>query len=467
MALVILLIPLAGYGYAGTYSRYMADDYCTAGSLSRNGFVGSQAYWFNHWSGRYSFTFTVTLLELIGIWVTRLLPFLAILLWVSSLYFATREIRTSIGIFDEKLSIFILSCFVVLATLIGAPNIYQSLYWQTGMVTYVLPLILMTAFFAWMIRMTRRSTSDQPALILSIISALIAFLLGGFSETYVSLQTAALGCFFILSLFLLEGPSRSTAVRLIGGGLMGSIASMIVIASAPGTSVRQGLFSLSFSLASLLGDSLYDWYIFTARTVKSMPILLLMAVLLPSLLVVISQGKRIVQNKLTKRQTISLLILIPLMTFLLMLATIVPYEFALSSYPDGRVLITSQYVLISGMAAWGIILSGIVSQFIGQQRALQRTAMAMSTFLVLLGSVYISSLSVSQILAPIGDYQDFAQSWDARHGFLQSVPEESDNIIQVASLTHIGGLSEIGYDENEWVNRCVAWMYGLDGVIAK
>ena len=247
---------------------------------------------------------------------------------------------------------------------------------------------------------------------------------------------------------------------------MGSIASIITIASAPGTSVRQGLFPQSFSFPTLVSNSFYDWYIFTARTVKSMPIALLIAFLLPTVLLLISSIKHS-QFKLTKKQSVGLLILIPFLTFLLMLATIVPYEFALSSYPDARVLITTQYVFISGMVAWGIILSGEFSKFLEIQKPYRQAARTVAALLVILGLTFLSANTIHRALAPIGEYRDFARSWDARHAFLQTIPEGSEEIIQTASLTHMGGLAEIGYDEDEWVNRCVAWFYGLEGVVAK
>jgi hypothetical protein len=40
-------------------------------------------------------------------------------------------------------------------------------------------------------------------------------------------------------------------------------------------------------------------------------------------------------------------------------------------------------------------------------------------------------------------------------------------ILAARSLTHMGGLAEIGFNPDEWINRCVAQTYGLEKVIAK
>ena len=54
--LFLLGVPLLVLMYLGSFSRFLADDYCTNATLVGRGFLGSQAYWYLSWSGRYSFT---------------------------------------------------------------------------------------------------------------------------------------------------------------------------------------------------------------------------------------------------------------------------------------------------------------------------------------------------------------------------------------------------------------------------
>jgi hypothetical protein len=46
--LAAFVLPLILYGVVGLYTRYVADDYETAGSLNQYGFWGSQQYWYQH-----------------------------------------------------------------------------------------------------------------------------------------------------------------------------------------------------------------------------------------------------------------------------------------------------------------------------------------------------------------------------------------------------------------------------------
>jgi len=50
------------------------------------------------------------------------------------------------------------------------------------------------------------------------------------------------------------------------------------------------------------------------------------------------------------------IVAIPFMTFLLMSASIAPYEYAISSFPDARVLITTVFVFLLGILGWSFFL---------------------------------------------------------------------------------------------------------------
>ena len=82
-AILVFVVALAAFAYAGSHARYMADDFCTAYELDRNGFLLSQKHWYMGWTGRYSFTAAVNLAELIGPTIVPFLPSFALGLWLS------------------------------------------------------------------------------------------------------------------------------------------------------------------------------------------------------------------------------------------------------------------------------------------------------------------------------------------------------------------------------------------------
>jgi hypothetical protein len=153
-------------------------------------------------------------------------------------------------------------------------------------------------------------------------------------------------------------------------------------------------------------------------------------------------------------------------TPILMLSTIAPYEFAVSSYPDARVLVTTMFVLVSALAAWGANLGNLFGRLQWASSApVYAGALVLSAF-VAIGLLGTSLRSASAILDTADDARAYAQSWDTRDEKLRQVAAGAE-LVPAASLRHMGGLAEIGRDPEEWINRCVAGTYGLGSVVAK
>jgi len=57
---------LLAFAYVGLFTRYMADDYCAAVAVRRDGFLGSQLGWYGGWTGRFSFSFVLAAAESVG-----------------------------------------------------------------------------------------------------------------------------------------------------------------------------------------------------------------------------------------------------------------------------------------------------------------------------------------------------------------------------------------------------------------
>jgi hypothetical protein len=161
------------------------------------------------------------------------------------------------------------------------------------------------------------------------------------------------------------------------------------------------------------------------------------------------------------------LLLLAIATPILMLSTIGPYEYAISSYPDARVLVTTMFVLISGLVLWGATLGKLIADSTWMRsRSAGRFAASLAAILVLALAV-VSVRSASTILDQAEVARDYARSWDTRDRNLRSGASGEDAPVPAASLRHMGGLAEIGRDPEEWINRCVAGTYGLESVVAK
>ncbi|MBI4770328.1 MAG: hypothetical protein HY784_07965 [Chloroflexi bacterium] len=277
-------LALLAHAGTGLYSRYMADDYCTAGALRLYGFLGAQKGWYLSWSGRYAYTALVTALELPGPGIVPYLPAVALALWLTVLVWTLRPLLEFTGRRVAQLAALALAMSFLFTTLDGLPTVAQSLYWLTGMVTYVIPLILFSGYIGLLIRRQADTLVGRKAFLWMALSAGWVFWAGGFSEMFAALQLVFLS---LAVLFMWQNGSkgqRRSALPMLVAGCIGAALAVAAVALAPGNRVRQALLPPPPGLLRLVQLSLQYTYRFLMEALTTRPLSLLSALVLPALL---------------------------------------------------------------------------------------------------------------------------------------------------------------------------------------
>jgi hypothetical protein len=465
---VVGVLPVVWTAYLGSLSRYLADDFCTAGTLREMGFLGSQSYWYQSWSGRFSFTFMISLTHLVGPRLTPWLPGICLALAGGALWFLAQRLARLAEIRAPWTAGILPAAACLVATLAAAPNLYQSVLWQTGLITYFVPLILLTAYVGWLLWVVSLESNGRRGALSLMVSAVIPFLAGGFSETFVSVQTTGLVVAVVVALLAARGPTRTHLARHLVCGLAGSLLALLVVALAPGNAVRQGLMPEPPGLMLLLERTWHDVYVFGARMVRGNPLSLFAPFAVAY--TVTFAGMRGVESVGDSHGRgiwpwIAGTIGVSLAAFAAMAAAMAPSEYALSAYPDGRIVITAVFAVVMAAALGGYLLAGMTRQLLARkgQRALRAMSFAVAAAL-LLGVV---AVCLRNSAGYFQDARGFAAAWDARDASIHAALARGENDIPVASLTHMAGLGEVSRDPDDWVNRCLADAYGLKRVTAK
>ncbi|MDQ6669972.1 MAG: DUF6056 family protein [Chloroflexota bacterium] len=238
-----LLASLCAYAYRGWFSRYTADDYCTAGLQRALGFVGAQVYWYEFWSGRMTYYFVVGLVEYAGSRIVQVLPAIAIAAWVCVGAWALLPVARSQRWPAPTASAVVGSAAIVLVCLSGAPRLDQSVYWMTGMLTYLLPVVLMTAYAGWLTRRTLARMSRPASRVEMLVSGAYLLLVGGLSEVSLAVQLGLLGLATWWALVLLRSARYQALRMLLVGGLIASVISAVIVVAAPGNYVHEATVS--------------------------------------------------------------------------------------------------------------------------------------------------------------------------------------------------------------------------------
>jgi hypothetical protein len=468
-AFVILLsLPLVMYAWIGFYSRYVSDDFLTAGYLRVLGFWEAQHYWYFSWSGRYSFTFLVSLMELLGVGATRWLPISSLVLWTGALYwfwdgvFKLASLPYSRWI---KLSASMLVIYTTLRTLVGWQ---QILLWQTGLLTYTVPLIGLTFWSAWFLTHLNKPKTYTPRWYTLLSTVLFFWFLGGLSETSLEFQTVILGITMVfLGLLPKEYPHRRGALLLLAASLVGSLAALLCVAIAPGNSVRLG-YSGSIHLpqmTELIVQTFHfaQYYFKNLFTLSIRPMLCILG--MPALFA--SGFHPPLKRRPTQRE-----LLLPagfLFLFLLVILFVywicfLPAYVAMRAGPPLRSILIMAFWLSLTFAiesyVFGLTLMRLaqwISSFFQREDVLRiiRAGAVLATFVLLV----LGPLQTAQKLwYVLPEYRQFATGWDARDRLARQAAANGINHVSLPQLNDLYGL---GPEVSEQLTR----YYGLPGIV--
>jgi hypothetical protein len=243
---------------------------------------------------------------------------------------------------------------------------------------------------------------------------------------------------------------------------------MIVVVAAPGNEVRLSLMPEPPGAWLLFRRTLYDLYIYIYAVAKHQTVALVVALALPILLAFMF-GRLPEEGTSGGAGRWRLPVLtIPPLTALMVMIPFAPSEYAISSYPDERVMITQQYVLFGGLVLWSWCAGQWAVASVRSPRARPALWTAASFVPILALLCWLAAGSVQRSVEDTPVYREFASFWDRRDRVLREAATQDPGVIHaVASLRHMGGLAEISDDPADWVNHCIALTYDVDGVVAK
>jgi hypothetical protein len=425
----VLALPLCVYAWIGSFARYTADDYCWAGVLRTEGFFNAQVSWYTAYSPRYAFTFLVNLVELAGPAIVPALPAVAIVVWIASLTWSLRQFDIRLATLPRTASAFLLAELVALATLQTAPDLPQSLYWQTGMLTYLLPLVLATLLMGWI----RRGTTTWWALLLS---GLVTFVAGGLSETYLIPQNVALTLALLVSVATGHRPqSKHFAAALVGGVL-----ALLAIVVAPATSQRVGGSPADLWLAS--SAAIATAAVQVLRLIRYFPFTILLCLALPGVL----GAKCHVDKRWFLAVSAGVAITLPFCYF--------PSFYAQNGNPPARSLIVPGAILIGYLIFTGYAFAARLQQVLPEPR---RLAVALALALVPIGIAVVS-------LPEQAAAAEHAALWDAEDRQIRASRDAGEADLTVSHLSPYLGENFVTPDRENWFNRCVARYYGVRSI---
>jgi len=452
--LYCFLAPLLVHAYLGSYSRLMADDFCSAAVSHSKGIVGGTVNWYLTWNGRFSADFLDSLMGYIGTSVTPYGTAVVIILWLAVLTLALYQILVA-SYQTMRLSIACLGAAVILYTVLAIiPLVAQSLYWGQGMRSVVPPLVMGTAYIALISYFRRLPASPNRATLWSLIAGGTTFLAGGFSETYVVLQTSAVT--FALIIYIVSGKSdfRGDVLPLLMGGLIGSLAAMAIIFIAPGNKFRRAFFPFSPPGAlELLKISFQGLFEFLGKVFRSstcwLSILMLIAF---SIMLGAGAIQSSAQAVVLRRQGKLALVWLPIVSLTLLLSCNVPIAYGASLTLPDRTLVIPGFVLVCALSVWGYIFGRVFFHDYKIARTGGKVLLKTAQGFLLLSFALKALGSTRELINLEPAFRNYAQAWDEREGLIREAKSEGAAYVLVPQIQNRALLEEIVPDPTLWVN---------------
>ncbi len=447
------LSTLALHAYLGTYSRFIADDFCSAAMARRFGVLRAVWYWYLNWTGRYSASALDAIFGLLGPSVTPFVPALVLLIWLGVLTW------TAGVLLADQARLRLSQCLglgltVLFMTLSLSPNVPQSLYWGQGMRSIIPPLILSTVYADLLMLFRRRPWSAGRYALWLALAFLLAFVIGGLNETYTALELSLMGFLFFLALILGESASGRGTAAFLGAGVLGAGLAFLIVVSAPGNAYRQAFYPPPPDLAGILRISWAGFLQFLAASFTRADHLLagLAAVAFSTFLGIQLQDVRI--RVWMVPLAIAAALVFAFVCFL-------PAAYGLSDVPPDRTLMMPAYLI-----AIAAVFSGFaIGSYLGTQsaEASWRTGLEAGILaLAALGCLTSVFRADQQLLESRQAYVDYASNWQRMNAAILDARNHGETQVVIKTIPNWADLNEPNDNPRFWVNVCYREYYGIE-----
>lgn len=461
LGLALFLAGLGLFAYLGFYNRYWADDWCYNADLKQLGFWGTikgYTYITMYASNRYSLTLFSGLFYGLGLFGVQVMTLVVIVSWALGLFFILLNAQALLPYKFSHLQLGLIATAMVYYSIYLMPHLYQSMYWRSGLLPYTAVIALGIWTFVLIVNQAGRSTNSAIRIILT---AVITFLAGGFSEAGGATLTAILTVYVGIAFWFRKKDWARNSLPLAVVALVASIFAIIFLIAAPTNAYRVGLYGKPTGLLAFAGRLLYFTFDFVRFSFLDTPFpqLAFLATLLISGFLFYQQAV-----KIETRQWVLLILFIAALTFLFVAATYAPSAYIEKAPPAPRTRVLSRFILSLG--------SGIIALMIGYyfHQIFQGHWLEVVAIVLLLGTYAYAARSILISAQKTSLYAERAAAWDERDAIIQQ--SKADGVMEV-NVRGIDGLPVGGirdFKEKKgvgfWINQCAARYYGVDNIYA-
>jgi hypothetical protein len=428
--------------------RYWADDFCSAIPLRNAGYWGAQVNWWMSWTGRYSYIAFLDIFELLGPWAAKVLPVLivvgAILALIPALLFEV-----------------ILAPLFVILTLINAPNIIQTFYWQVGSLNYAFEFIFLNLFLSLLAWPKKKFIFKKFTYISAFLLPLIA---AGFSETFALAQIVLIAVLLVI-IGLCDFSDKKLRFKLVVIGLISSILSVGIMSLSPGNAARASIVDRPESVGFVIKSTFYGtkWYLQRMFMIPTFVVSLILSA--TAVFVTVERKWKTFKSFFFGTKKMLLVMFLSVLSAIFSTAAVIfSGYYAMAYTPPERAMFVAIYMILVSFFIFSFAGSILILKTISEK--LRKIFVWVALIVCTISSAFIIRSTISSWGNIRQELTTYAGDWDLEEITLIKASEREDKVGVIKSIKPVGSLD--GFVENNgWVLGCVKEYYYLQEIKLK
>jgi hypothetical protein len=472
MRLIIGLYTAALLSYIGmgAFSRMMADDFCTAYTANAlgNPFAAARQ-WYDTWSGLYTNFFIKSLIAPFEPFIHLFLTGLFILGIFAILWLVLRDVLRWYTLPHAGWIAFLLSGLLTFGLVDGAVS-RQPIFWAGALIPYSLALLPLIGALGLAFRLIFVPLSRSTQILMTIVFAVLVFLIAGFSEVYAVYEGALWGLLLIIGTFALPKEHRTRLWTVMLVGVVMTAIGLVIILAAPGNEIRRAAQEQTRLITSLIDLTLktfdFSLSIFILEPYGIVHFFLaFFGTLGVWLWTIPKDGVSLpAPQRLGRAFFISFLAAFALV----MVAVAAPMYGA--GIVTSRTLMPVRFTQILLFGLWGYWAAAGLTRTHAVKRLQTRRAYRLVKWEILAAFVIIPAIVLVRHISLIGDFSTYARQWDARHAQILEARERGETQVTIAQLDYnleeyltLDGLAKASTPADaKWVYDCATSYYGVE-----
>lgn len=447
---IVLMI----HAYLGSFTRLMADDFCSYNDAQRFHILRYIWYSYKVWAGRYSAVASDEILDTIGPMGVRYIPMLILLVWSIASYLMCQTVlqRSTSNKPSAWLSAS-LGLILVFTFSATSPGFDKLLYWWNGMRTYVPALISVTFHIAFLYWAADRVFTKGNLIIASAFSFLLAMFGGGFNETFTAVQF--LGFSAIIGLWAVTKRLRPSdpVSSMLGAAWLGTAAALTIMVISPGAAQRRMIFSPAPPDVITMFDIAINGYADYVYEMINSPEQV--AVWIGLFLAFFWTGIHLRANNPNRWSILLAVIGGVVLSFV----SLLPSAYGLSGMPGARTFSVPTYAIILSVSWSGFLIGArLTATRFAFSSGAARTGLTVVMFIFI---ALTSLLNAKSLYANREVYISYAQLWDEVDSTIKEAKANGEPSITIPAMGGWARLDRPNENPKFWATKCYSDYYGI------